>query len=87
MQIKFKNKEEKYQFLKRIVSELGISIYMNEMDREGNINLLWANDISFDISGYTSEEREKLGQKYFKLNYHPDDYQKVLQVSENVMKN
>lgn len=85
MQIKFKNKEEEYRFLKRIVSELGVSIYLNEMDTNGNIELLWANDITFDISGYTLEEREKLGQKYFKINYHPDDYQKVLQICDHVM--
>lgn len=85
MQIKFKNKDEEYQFLKKIVSELGISIYMNEMDREGNVNLLWANDISFVISGYSIEEREKLGQEYFKMNYHPDDFKKILQISEEVM--
>lgn len=85
MRIKFKNNEEEYQFLKRIVSELGVSIYVNEMDKEGNIELLWANDITFNISGYTLEEREKLGQEYFKMNYHPDDFKKILQISDYVM--
>ncbi len=55
-------------------------IHINELDSNGNIKLVWENNNYPDFTGFTFEERQKLGEKYYELYYHPDDYHNVIKI-------
>lgn len=69
-----------YNCLMKALNGLNAVIHINELDRNGNIKWVWANNNYYDFTGFTFEERQKLGQKYYELYYHPDDYPNVIKI-------
>ena len=54
-----------YNFLMKALNGLNAIIYINEIDPNGNIKLIWANNKYPDFTGFTFEERQKIGEKYY----------------------
>jgi PAS domain S-box-containing protein len=73
-----------YNFLMKALNGLNVIIYINEVDRNGNNKLVWANNKYPDFTGFTFEERQKLGDKYYELYYHPDDYPNTIKIIRDV---
>lgn len=73
-----------YNFLMKALNGLNAIIYINEIDHNGNIKLIWANNKYPDFTGFTFEERQKLGEKYYELYYHPDDYHNTIKIIHDV---
>lgn len=69
-----------YTCLMKALNGLNAIIHINELDCNGNIKWVWANNNYYDFTGFTFEERQELGQKYYKLYYHPDDYPNVIKI-------
>lgn len=65
---------QEYKFFRKIINNLNVIIYYNEMRKDGTLKLLWANSQVPKIMGYTLKERMEMEPNYYKEKYHPDDY-------------
>lgn len=69
---------QEYKFFRKIIHGLNVIIYYNEMDKDGSIRMLWANNQVPKIMGYTVKERKEMEPNYYKEKYHPDDYPTII---------
>lgn len=79
-------KLEEYEKLSQAFTGLKAVFYINEVDKQGNIKLIWANKGLEYILGYTVEERKEMGQDFYRSQYHPDDYDSVMKIIYDAMK-
>lgn len=73
-------KLEEYEKLSQAITGLKAVFYINEVDKQGNIKLIWANRGLESILGYTVEERQAMGHDFYRSHYHPDDYDSVMKI-------
>lgn len=69
---------QEYKFFRKIINNLNVIIYYNEMRKDGTLKLLWANSQVPKIMGYTLKERMEMEPNYYKEKYHPDDYPTIV---------
>ena len=58
------------RFMKNIVSNLNIAIYIHELKKQQHI---WTNNNFYKVIGYSDEEIKQIGSEWVKKNYHPED--------------
>ncbi|MBI9068203.1 MAG: PAS domain-containing protein [Salinivirgaceae bacterium] len=75
---------QEYKLLIQALNGLDSVIYINNIFKDGSIKLIWANNNLNDITGFTFEERQQMGEKYYELYYHPDDYKNVINIIHDV---
>jgi DNA-binding CsgD family transcriptional regulator len=68
--------EEKVDFFEKIINELPVIIFINEISPGGDfstIKNIWSNKWALDFIGYPQEVITELGYDFVKLVYHEDD--------------
>ena len=73
-------KYDEYQKIFQAIFGLKAVFYINEVTKNGDIKLIWANKGIENILGYTVEERQEMGQDFYRTHYHPDDYDNVMKI-------
>lgn len=74
---------QEYKFFRKIINNLNVIIYYNEMHKDGTLKMLWANNQVPKIMGYTLKERMEMEPNYYKEKYHPDDYVTIIPQMKN----
>jgi len=70
--------KEKIEFYESILNKLPAIVYINEIERGGDISTLkciWSNKWALDFIGYPQETITKMGYDFVKKVIHPDDIQ------------
>lgn len=61
---------DQLRFLKNIVSNLNIAIFIHDLKK---LRHIWTNNNYYNIIGYSDTEIKQLGPEWARNNYHPDD--------------
>ena len=61
---------DQLRFLKNIVSNLSIAIFIHDLKK---LRHIWTNNNYYNIIGYSDLEIKQLGPEWAKNNYHPED--------------
>ena len=70
--------KEENAFLTKLIKEAPVSIHINKIDKSGHNLPVWANDKYEKMSGYTIDERKKIGFADTKSGiYHKDDLEAI----------
>ncbi len=75
---------KEHEFLTKALKGFESVIYINNINSDGSIELIWANNRYLDLTGFTFEERYKMGERYYEMYYHPDDYKNAMQIIRDV---
>lgn len=81
----FKSVEEELEFLKKVLDSIPSIININQIDdlsdpaQSANI---WSNRQLLDFMGYTREEIDDMGFKFFRETMHPDDIELITSALE-----
>jgi DNA-binding CsgD family transcriptional regulator len=77
----FKSKDEELQFLRKVLNAIPALINVNQVDDlndpSANFNL-WSNQQVYDFTGYSRQEIEEMGFKFFLDTMHPDDMELIM---------
>lgn len=72
------------KFLKDIISNLNIAIFIHDMEKQRHI---WTNNNYYGIIGYTDEEIKTFSPEWMKKNYHPEDIHLIKERYDYILQN
>jgi len=82
LQKEIKGLIEKLRFLEDILDNVPCLVYINEIRKVGDENMMlnvYLNRFAVEKTGYSREEADALGSEYFRKVLHPDDFEVINQ--------
>jgi DNA-binding CsgD family transcriptional regulator len=79
--------EEKLAFYQKIMDNLPAVVYINEFKMQGNLSSfrnVWSNRFAQEFIGYSQDEVDILGFRFFENDLHPDDLEIIKTSTESL---